>query len=157
MLALSLVVLWYWCKIHIQLLSFKIQCLSQRFRTINVLEFKSTAASWNVTLSCLFLSLLLSLVEPFHMVTWACIFPLPFCSSGNLDGNYRTHRMETPELVSTTAVMKPHGRMDFESILPHFWHNTDTSMLCRLFDDRKYIFRHIINHLEYCYLRKQKN
>ncbi len=47
-------ILWYWCNIHIQLLSLKIRCLSQRFQTTIVLEFKFTAASWNVTLSYLF-------------------------------------------------------------------------------------------------------
>ncbi len=35
---LSLLALWYWCNMHIQLLSFKIWCLLQRFRTISVLE-----------------------------------------------------------------------------------------------------------------------
>ncbi len=54
---------------HIQLLSFKILCLSQRLRTIRVLEFKSTAASWNGTLSCLFMSLPLWLAEPYYVVT----------------------------------------------------------------------------------------
>ncbi len=49
--ALSPLILWYWCNMHIQLLSFKVRCLSQRFWTIK--EFKSTAASWNATLSCL--------------------------------------------------------------------------------------------------------
>ncbi len=52
---------------HIQLLSFKIQCLSQWLRTIIVFEFKSTAGSWNVTLSCLFSTL------PYHMVNCACM------------------------------------------------------------------------------------
>ncbi len=52
------------CNMHIQLLSFKMQRLSQRFRTISALEFKYTAASWNVSSSCLFLSLLLWLDEP---------------------------------------------------------------------------------------------
>ncbi len=49
---------------HIQLLSFKIQCLLQRFQTISVPECKSTAASWNVTSSCLFLSLLHNEISP---------------------------------------------------------------------------------------------
>ncbi len=52
------------CNMHIQLLSFKICCLSQRFHTISALEFKSTSASWNVTLSCSFLSLSLWLAQP---------------------------------------------------------------------------------------------
>ncbi len=64
---LSPLALWYWCNMHIQVLSFKIRCLSQRFRTISVLEFKSTAPSWNVTLSCLYSSL------PYHVVNCACI------------------------------------------------------------------------------------
>ncbi len=76
--ALSPLALWYWCNMHIQLLSFKIWYLSQRFRTISALEFKSTASSWNVTLSCLFSLWSLWLAEPYHMVKYTCILRLTF-------------------------------------------------------------------------------
>ncbi len=33
---LSPLALWYWCNMHIQLLSFKVRCLSQRFQTIRI-------------------------------------------------------------------------------------------------------------------------
>ncbi len=57
----------------------------------------------------------------------------------------------------TATAMKPHRRMEFESILRHLVvHNTDSNMLCRLFDDRKYIFLYIINHQEYSYLGKKR-
>ncbi len=45
--ALSLLALWYWCNILIQLLSFKYDVCHKEF------EQKSAAASWNATLSCL--------------------------------------------------------------------------------------------------------
>ncbi len=51
---LRLLALWYWCNMHKKLLPFKKLSLSQRFWIISVLEIKSTAASWNVNLSCLF-------------------------------------------------------------------------------------------------------
>ncbi len=35
---LSPIALWCWCNIHIQLFSFRIRCLSQRYRTISVLN-----------------------------------------------------------------------------------------------------------------------
>ncbi len=53
---------------HPTILSFEIRCLSPRFRTISTPEFKSTAASWNVTLSCLFSSFPLWWAEPCHVV-----------------------------------------------------------------------------------------
>ncbi len=37
-----------------------------------------------------------------------------------------------------------------------FEHNTDTNMLCRLFDNRKYMDIYLLNNQEYCYLGKQK-
>ncbi len=36
-------------------------------------------------------------------------------------------------------------------------HNTDVNMLCRLFDDRKYMDIYLTILQEYCYLGKQKN
>ncbi len=47
--------------------------------------------------------------------------------------------------------------MEFESILFHFLHNTDASMLFRLFDDRKYMYISLPMHQEYGYLGKEKN
>ncbi len=38
-----------------------------------------------------------------------------------------------------------------------FLHNTDANMLCRLFDDRKYMDIYLPIPQEYCYLGKQKN
>ncbi len=38
-----------------------------------------------------------------------------------------------------------------------FLHNTDTNMLCRLFDDRKYMDIYLTILQEYCYFGKQKN
>ncbi len=49
---LSPLALWYWCNMHIQLLSFKYVCHKE-------LEPKSAAASWNATSSCLLSSHLL--------------------------------------------------------------------------------------------------
>ncbi len=37
-----------------------------------------------------------------------------------------------------------------------FEHNTDANMLCRLFDNRKYMDIYLSIHQEYCYLGKQK-
>ncbi len=37
-----------------------------------------------------------------------------------------------------------------------FEHNTDANMLCRLFDNRKYMDIYLPIHQEYCYLGKQK-
>ncbi len=37
-----------------------------------------------------------------------------------------------------------------------FQHNTDANMLCRLFDNRKYMDIYLPIHQEYCYLGKQK-
>ncbi len=42
--------------------------------------------------------------------------------------------------------------MEFESILLFFLYNTDAHMLCRLFDDRKYMDIFLPIHQEYCYL-----
>ncbi len=48
--------------------------------------------------------------------------------------------------------------IEFETILPNFFlHNTDTNMLCRLFDDCKYMDIYLPIHQEYRYLGKQKN
>ncbi len=44
--------------------------------------------------------------------------------------------------------------MEFESILLHFLHNTDTNMLCRLFDGPKYMDIYLPIHQEYCYREK---
>ncbi len=37
-----------------------------------------------------------------------------------------------------------------------FEHNTDANMLCRLFDNHKYMYIYLHIHQEYCYLGKQK-
>ncbi len=62
----------------------------------------------------------------------------------------------------------PHGstRIDITSALPDTWncsqycfmflHNTDANMLCRLFDDCKYMDIYLPIHQNYCYLGKQK-
>ncbi len=48
--------------------------------------------------------------------------------------------------------------MEFESMLLHFFlHNTVANMLCRLFDDRKYMDIYLPIPQEYCYIGKQKN
>ncbi len=48
----------------------------------------------------------------------------------------------------------PHS-MGFESILFHFEHNTDANMLCRLFDDHKYMDIYLPIHQEYRHFGKQ--
>ncbi len=45
--ALSLLILWYWSNMYIQLISFKYDACHKEFKP------KSAAASWNATLSCL--------------------------------------------------------------------------------------------------------
>ncbi len=45
--------------------------------------------------------------------------------------------------------------MEFETILLHFLHKTDASMLRRLFDNCKYMYIYLPIHQEYAYLRKQ--
>ncbi len=65
--------------------------------------------------------------------------------------------METLELVNTQMLPR---NMEFETILLHLLHllhNTDASMLCRLFDDRKYMYIYLPIHQEYGYLCKTKN
>ncbi len=47
--------------------------------------------------------------------------------------------------------------MEFESMLLHFFlHNTDANMLCRLFDDRKYMDIYLPIHQECSYLGKEQ-
>ncbi len=45
--------------------------------------------------------------------------------------------------------------MEFDAILLHFLHNTEVNMLCRLFEDRKYMYIYLHIHQEYGHLRKQ--
>ncbi len=47
--------------------------------------------------------------------------------------------------------------MEFESMLLHFLHNTVANMLCRMFDDCKYMDIYLPIPQEYCYIGKQKN
>ncbi len=43
------------------------------------------------------------------------------------------------------------------NVASFFLHNTNANMLCRLFDDRKYMHIYLPILQEYCYLGKQKN
>ncbi len=58
------------------------------------------------------------------------------------------HHTETLELVNIKLLPRS---MEFDAILIHLLHNTDTSMLCRLFDDRKYMYIYLPIHQEYGY------
>ncbi len=46
--------------------------------------------------------------------------------------------------------------MEFQSTVLHFFYTIDTNMLCRLFDDLKYMDIYLPICQEYCYLGKQK-
>ncbi len=70
--------------------------------------------------------------------------------------------MVTPKLPNTwhgdtrvDRTTRSTRSMEFELILLHLLHNTDTNMLCRLFDGRKYVYIYLTIHQEYCYLGKQ--
>ncbi len=144
-------------------------------------EIKSTAASWNVTLSCLFSSLPCTCIlchfkqEIFPLIDLSLVsiiqtnLPLQ-----GLDSEYATHAdwvTETNLSLAILAYTTWYGHCHLVcrgqgERCPKAWNlrqycfillqNTDTNMLCRLFDDRKCMDIYLPIHQEYCYLGKQK-
>ncbi len=64
--------------------------------------------------------------------------------------------MEIAEQIVRRYSNRYNHSMEFESILFHVLHNIDASMLCKLFDDRKYMYIYLSIHQEYGYLGKDK-
>ncbi len=106
----------------------------------------------------LFTSLQLRLAEPYHVVqqklptytTWYGRCHLVFGGPGYV------WLVEPYHMVPLESSTTPkHGIWD--NIASFFLHNTDANMICRLFDDPKYMVIYLPIHQEYRYLGKQKN
>ncbi len=114
-------------------------------------------------MSCyvLFTSLPLQLAAPYHVVQWKLLtFTFVYLMVWALPSCFRWTRLC---VISWTI---PRGSTRIEHC-PEVWnlrqycfifsHNTDANMLCKLFDDCKYIDIYLTIPQEYCYLGKQKN
>ncbi len=84
----------------------------------------------------------LRLAEPYHMVS--CFHFNRLCVIGWTIPRGSTRTKHCPEAWN----MRQYCFI--------FLHNTDANMLCRLFDDHKYMDIYLPIHQEYCYLGKQK-
>ncbi len=69
-------------------------------------------------------------------------------------GNCQTYSKATLEPVTTAAALEAEA-WNLSQYCFILLHNTDASMLCRLFDDHKYMYIYHSIHQEYCYLAKQ--
>ncbi len=68
-------------------------------------------------------------------------------------GNCRTHSTEILESISPQRCPEAWNLSQYYLIVLH---NIDANMLCRLFDDRKYMYIYLPIHQEYGYLGKPK-
>ncbi len=105
----------------------------------------------------LFTSLQLRLAEPYHVVR--CKWPLYATWYGHChlvsSGPGCVWLAEPYHVVPLESSATPkHGIWQYCFI---FLHNTVANMLCRLFDDRKYMDIYLPIHQEYPYLGKPKN
>ncbi len=107
----------------------------------------------------LFMSLRLRLAEPYHGVQWKlqtlyhAVWVLPSCFQWT-----RLYVIGWTIPCGYTRIERCPRSMELESILFHFFLHihTDANMLCRLFDDRKYMDIYLPIHQEYCYLGNKK-